>query len=374
MRSRIFLLLLSLLTTQATFPAAAQKPIQIQTGASPKSVAIAPDGRLAYVLNLEACSVSVFDTLTHARVRTISFPQTPATGYDYKLNKPIPSVAEKPVEAAFTENGRYLWVSFHNGASVGVFALEGAGFDPHRYPSTMKATVTEADGRVWGRRMLVIPTGQTPKVIEVSRDDAWVAVSNWHGDSVTIIDARRKVAVKTLRVSSIPRGLAFSKDGHKLFVAIMGGSHIEVFRTRDWKRTSIIADVGAAPRHLVLDRAGRNLYASCNSGCVITRIDALRGRITGRVAVGSEPRTVSLSPDESKLYACCYGANRLYVIDARTLRVTGSLSTGENPVGMAVTPLGDIWVTNQSADSVTLFAQARDRLADTSSMLSPAML
>ena len=294
MPARTLVALVGLLMLSVTHLATAQQPIQIHTGASPKSVAIAPDGRLAYVLNLEACSISVFDTTTHARVRTIQFPQTPAMGYDYKLNQPIPSVAEKPVEAAFTEGGRYLWVSFHNGASVGVFAVQGAGFDPREHARTMNATVTEADGRVWGRRMLVIPTGQTPKVIEVSPDDAWVAVSNWHGDSVTIIDARRKVAVQTLRVSSIPRGLAFSRDGRKLFVAIMGGSHLEVFRTRDWKRTSVIANVGAAPRHLVLDRAGRNLYASCNSACVITRIDTTRGRVTGRVGVGSEPRTVSL--------------------------------------------------------------------------------
>lgn len=339
----------------ATTPARAQNPIEIATGASPKSAAISPDGSLAYVMNLEACSVSVFDTKTHKLVRTISFPQTPATGYDYKKNREIPSVAEKPVEGAFTQRGRYLWISFHNGAEVVVFATQGRGFDPKLYRNAITAIVREADGRTWKRGMLAIPTGKTPKVIEVSPDEKWVAVSNWHGYSVTIIDAQQMKAVKTLPVSSIPRGMAFSRDSRKLFVGIMGGSQIDVFDTRTWKRRNVIANVGAGPRALILDRAGRYLYASCNSSCVVTKIDATRGKVVGAVAVGIEPRTIAFSPDESRIYAVCYGSHKLCVVDTRTFKVIDTRRTGENPVGMAVTPAGDVWVTNQSGDSVTLF-------------------
>lgn len=336
-------------------PARGQNPMQISTGASPKSAAISPDGLLAYVMNLEACSVSVFDAITHKLVRTISFPQTPARGYDYKKNCEIPSVAEKPVEGAFTQRGRYLWISFHNGAEVVVFATRGRGFDPRCYKRTVMATVREADGRVWKRSMLAIATGKTPKVIEVSPDEKWVAVSNWHGYSVTIIDAAQMKAVKTLPVSSIPRGMAFSRDSRKLFVGIMGGTQIDVFDTRTWKRRNVIANVGVAPRALILDKAGRYLYASCNASCIITKIDVSRGRVVGAIAVGSEPRTIAFSPDESRIYAVCYGSHKLCVVDTRTFRVVDARRTGENPVGLAVTPAGDVWVTNQSGDSVTLF-------------------
>lgn len=346
--------------------------VVIPTGASPKSVTISPDGRLAYVMNLEACSVSVFDVATHKLVRTIAFPQTPATGWDYKLDRPIPSVAEKPVDAAFTDGGRLLWVSLHNASAVFVFAVEGRGFDPKSCANRcVKATVREADGRTWARSMLRIPTGRTPKVIKVSPDGRQVAISNWHGHSVTIVDAKGFRPLRTLKVPSIPRGLAFSKDGRRLYVAIMGGTQVEVFDTTTYKRTAVIANVGAAPRELILDREGRYLYASCNSGCVVTRIDTRTLKPVARVSVGSEPRTIAFSPDEKTIYACCYGAHRLYVIDVSRLRVTGSLPTGENPVGIAVTPDGDIWVTNQSADSITLFPLSKDRAVGGASPSSP---
>lgn len=344
--------------------------VVIPTGASPKSVTISPDGKLAYVMNLEACSVSVFDTETHKLVRTIGFPQTPATGWDYKRHCAIPSLAEKPVDAAFSHHGRYLWVSLHNAAAVVVFAVEGRGFDPRVYRgSTMRATVREADGRKWGRSMLRIATGRTPKVVRVSPDGRLVAVSNWHSDSVTVIDGRSFRPAATLRVPGIPRGMVFSKDGRRLFVAIMGGSQVEVFNTATFKRTAVISNVGAAPRELIMDREGKTMYASCNSGCVITRINAATGKPVARLPVGIEPRTIAFSPDEKTIYACCYGSHKLYVIDTKTFTVTGTLPTGENPVGIAVTPAGDVWVTNQSADSITLFPARKKGVATSSPAL-----
>jgi YVTN family beta-propeller protein len=203
--------------------------------------------------------------------------------------------------------------------------------------------------------MLRIPTGKTPKVLAVSQDGRWIAITNWHSDSVTVIDTHRFKPVATLPVPSIPRGIVFSRDGRRLYVAIMGGTEIDVFNTRTWKKSSVISSVGVAPREIILDHAGKTLYCSCNSSCIITKIDATRGKVVGSIAVGSEPRTIAFSPDEKRIYACCYGSSRLYVIDTARFKVVDTLVTGENPVGIAVTPSGDIWVTNQSGDSVTLF-------------------
>lgn len=364
---RYWTLLALLATSLAAAPAAVAAPVptatpaavQIPTGASPKSVTISDDGKLAYVMNLEACTISVFDTGTHKLVRTISFPQTPARGWDYEKGYEIPSVAEKPVQAAFTHGGKYMWVSLHNAQAVVVFAVDGKGFDPKSHKNTMLATVHEADGKTWWRNMLRIPTGKTPKVLAVSPDGKYVAVSNWHGDSVTVINARTFKPVKTLPVESIPRGMVFSRDGRRLYVGIMGGTQIDVFNTTSWKKSSIISNVGVAPRELILDRAGRFLYSSCNSSCTITKIDATKGKTLASISVGSEPRTIAFSPDERRIYAVCYGSHKLYVVDTEKFKVVDTLSTGENPVGIAVAPSGDIWVTNQSGDSVTLYPASR---------------
>ena len=342
-------------------PAWSGPSIVIPTGASPKSVTISPDGRLAYVMNLEACSISVFDTATRKRVRTILFPQTSAPGWDYKKERAIPSVAEKPVDAAFSRDGRQLWVSLHNAASVVVFVVDGRGFAPAAHRGrTMRATVQEADGRRWTRTMLRIPTGRTPKVVRTSPDGRLVAVSNWHSDSVTMIDAHSYRVVATLKVPGIPRGLAFSKDGRRLYVAIMGGNQVEVFSTSRFRRAAVIARVGVTPRDLVLDREGRTLYASCNLAGSVTRMDTSTGKAVAQVRVGAKPRSLAFSPDEKYLYACCYDSHKVYVVDLQRFKVVGTLRTGENPVGIAVTPSGDVWVTNQGSDSVTIIPASKD--------------
>jgi len=93
---------------------------------APKSVALSPDGRWAAVMNLEGMDVWLIDTGTLEIVRRIDFApyREAASGWDYARKKPIPSFAQKPVEAAFSADSRHLWFSLHNAASVVVYDLE----------------------------------------------------------------------------------------------------------------------------------------------------------------------------------------------------------------------------------------------------------
>jgi len=327
----------------------------LSTEWSPKSVLISPDGKKAYVLNLEACSVTVYNTSTRELIETIYFPQTYATGWDYDAGCVIDSIAENPVEGAFTDNGRYLWISFHNGASVVVFNTQGKGFDPSVYPSTIEATIRGVDESVSYKSLLKIPVGEVPKVIAVSRDEKLVAVANWHGYSISIIDAKKFKVIKTVPVSSIPRGMAFNKDRTLLYVAIMGSDCLEIIDTSTWKVRGKVDGVGSGPRDLIMDSSGKYIYCSVNNDCTLVKIDTSANKVVNSVYTGCQPRTIEFSPDEKLIYVCSYDSNELYAVDIATFQVLDILPTGYNPVGVDVTPSGDVWVTNQGDGTVSVF-------------------
>lgn len=327
----------------------------ISTECSPKGVIMSPDGKSVCVMNLESCSITVYNTDTGRLNYTIYFPQTSAEGWDYKTESPVPSVAQKPVEGAFTQNGRYLWVSLHNDSSVAVFDMEGYRFDCLVYKDTVKAMLKYADGTVCDKSYLRIAVGKTPKVICVSRDERRVAVSNWHGRSVSIIDSRNFNVITTIPVSEVPRGMVFNKNGSVLYVAIMYGNYIETVDTFLWKRKEFIYGVGAAPRDLIIDREGKYIYCSANQGNNITRLDTSDNKVINTVYVGSGPRTLEFSPDEKTIYVCCYRANRLYAVDVKTFKVIDILPTGVDPVGVDISPSGDMWVTDQGDNTLSVF-------------------
>lgn len=303
----------------------------------------------AYVQNLESGSVTIYDTATLKKVNTLVFARTPAPGWDYKAQSAIPSFAEKPVEALLTHGGRYAWFSLHNDAAVVIHQTLGRGFKKGK-----KATLEWPGGRKSERTLLRIPVQKTPKVMVASRMDRLVAVSNWHSHSISLIDGRDFKLLRHVKVSDVPRGLAFSQDGRTLYVAIMYGSHLEQIDTTSGKVTGRITGVGKAPRDLVRDRDGRYLYVSANQSNSVAKVDLGKGKVVATVPVGKRPRSLCLSPDQSRLYVCCFDDDQVYEIDLKRFKVRRKLETGDMPVGVDVARNGDLWIANQGDSTVTV--------------------
>jgi YVTN family beta-propeller protein len=326
----------------------------LATDASPKSCLASPDGKTVYSLNLEGMSIEAWDADTKALRWRIKFHPTPATGWDYDTNKPIKSFAEKPVEAALTEGGRYLWVSLHNGASVVVVDTRLESFPGD---DVLKATLT-VSGEDGPRDLLLkrIPVGRTPKVIAVTPDESTVYVANWHSHSISVIDARSFTPVKEIAVSAIPRGLALSADGKTLWVAIMGGDQLAKIDVATQELLGYVR-IGRNPRHVVLSADGKSLFVSLNGPGDVVQYSPADDRVIAKVHVGQQPRTLGLSPDGRHLFVVEYKDNRMAVIDAQTLAVEGQYPTGDSPVGVTLTPDGrEAWVVNYRSSTIDVFA------------------
>lgn len=323
------------------------------TGYGTKSVIISPDQSKVYALNLEDMSVDEFNRKTKRIERILRFKKTPGIGYNYQKNVWIHSYQEKPVEACFTRNGRYLWISLHNAGGVVVWDLMDSTSVPDSFPYKKVFIRDIEKDTSYSRKLPFYETGKTPKIMVTSRDEKYLFVSNWHSSTVSVLDISspdpfqwRKI--RDITTGRLPRGLAVSEDNKLLYIAQMGSDAIKMVEIGTWQDNGLI-HAAVNPRHLFIN--GDFLYVSINIGAEIMKIALGTNRIVKASRTDHLARTLALSPSGKYAFVVCYSDNILDVFDTDSLVRIGRFKTGIHPVGVATYQNGDTieaWVCDYS--------------------------
>lgn len=353
---------------------------------SPKQVVFSLSGNKVYVNALEGFTTLVYDTATLLKRKVIHhrfgagqaslFDPADRSLYAFALKQsgapPSPDIFEgKPVEAAFTHKGKYLWISYYR-----------RSFDKKGIMPSAVAVVDTAKDKI----VRVIYTGPIPKSIITSPDSPYVAIAHWGDNTIALIDASGDHPRKFHRVDLVPvgkplalpknlkasvnrdhycgfclRGGVFSKDGAYLLVGRMGGGGIAVIDVAQKKHVGTVWGMKPTPRHQVLSPDGSRLYVSSSaSGYVsvyqtktliaaaVNKKKVLKPLLEARVGRG--PRTIALTPDGTTLYVAVNKESKIVVLDAKTLMKRLEISADSFPVGLAISPDGNqLWVTAQGA-------------------------
>ena len=326
---------------------------------APKSVEISPDGKYAAVMNLEGMDFWLISTATLEIMKKAQFFKTPAQGWDYKNREIIQSYAQKPVECAFSENGRLLWISLHNAEGITVYDTEETLAVPDQIPYERLRITDYIKQKSYEQRVIKIKTGKTPKIIRVTPDGRYALVANWHSSSVSVVDTQQYKTIKEIRLGGnkgyIPRGIAISSDSQKAYVANMGGGTISVI---DLTALEVIADIPATanPRHIILSRDQRTLYISDNILGKILAFDLIAKKTMREVFIGKMARTIALSPDERYLFGVSHEEGKLVVVDTASFTVIYKKDF-PFPMGLAVTPDGkQLWITSYQMGMIQVYA------------------
>ncbi|MEE8332025.1 MAG: YncE family protein, partial [Acidimicrobiia bacterium] len=210
-----------------------------------------------------------------------------------------------PVEVDFASDGSYAYVSnyemYGNGFSRPGSDGCGVGDWDESFVygiDTERLEITE-----------VIAVGAVPKFLAVSPDDRLVVVSNWCSHDVSIIDTALGEETARIPIGRHPRGVAITGDSRVAYVAVMGGRDIAVVWLAEPHPVEYIRNVGASPRHLVLDPGGQYLYATLNGSGQVIKIDLGTWKVVGSVATGSAPRSMDIAADGRSLYVVNYNSN-----------------------------------------------------------------
>lgn len=351
---------------------------------SPKSVNIHPNGKKYYVNSLEGGKTVVYATGSNEKLKVIehSFTEAdsllwskpsglyPFTHYKKNLN----TFRGKPVESAFSHNGRYLWVPYYR-RSYDINAQD---------PSAVAVIDTRNDSII-----RLMETGPLPKMVAVSGDNRYVAITHWGNNTVGIINiasnspddwyyedcvtVQHKLTLNYSLTASVNRdinsglclrGTAFTPDGRYLLVGCMGGNGgIAVIDLRDFTYVGHIYGMKTNLRHLLI-RNGY-IYLSINKEGYIQRIpleafyevvgDMENGKVTlkdwenCKVAAGA--RTIDITPDGRYVVAACNFSSRLVVVDTESFKEIARIKADSYPVGLDISKDGKyVYTTSQGRD------------------------
>lgn len=351
---------------------------------SPKSVNIHPNGEKFYVNSLEGGKTVVYATGTNEKLKVIEHQFTeadsllwsepsglyPFTHYKKNLN----TFRGKPVESAFSHNGRYLWVPYYR-RSYDINAQD---------PSAVAVIDTQTDSII-----KLMETGPLPKMVAVSGDNHHVAITHWGNNTVGIINivsdspddwfyedcvtVQKKLTLNFSLNASVNRdmnsglclrGTVFTPDGRYLLVGCMGGNGgIAVIDLIDFSYKGHVYGMKTNLRHLVI-RNGY-LYLSINKEGYIQRIpletfyEAVDQMENQRVTLGdwenckvaAGARTIDITPDGRYVVAACNFSSRLVVVDTESFQEIARIKADSYPVGLDISKDGKyVYTTSQGRD------------------------
>jgi len=264
-----------------------------------------------------------------------------------------PQVKGSPVEAAFTSDGKYAYVSNYK--------MYGKGWNPVADDSCQSRNwdpsyVYRIDTTTFAIDQ-VIEVGAVPKFLLVSPDDRTLVVSNFCSQDVSIVDVASAREVERVFVGLHPRGIAITKDSQFAYVTVMGGGNVTRIDLASFE-TSQITAAGFTPRHVVLSPDDSVMYVTNNKSGTVRKVSTTTGELLGVVSTGREPRTMVMSVDGTALYVVNYLDDVLAKVRTSDMTVIQQVPTGDRPIGVTLdAQLSRIWVANYSG-SLLVFKDA----------------
>ncbi len=309
-------------------PASVARPTVVTkttVGKSANSVAVAPNGKFAYVADQDADEIAVLNTATNQVSRIINIPQG------------------APQFVSFSPNSQYAYVSIYNTSS---YDNDSATVHLVDFVNTATDAVT-AHVQVDNDKPGPSTTSPDGRYLYVPNHD--MTMGSAHGNIVDVIDTVQKSVVARISTPMNPHWLVFSKDGRYFYTSDHMAGQVSVVNAKTNKVTKNIS-VGETPHGEALSPSGSRLAVTSWSGNEVFIVNTVTDKVVAHVAVGKNPQADAYSPDGRHLYAVNNLSNTVTVIDTADNRVTATISTGKAPTSISVLPNGRRAYVSDQAD------------------------
>jgi YVTN family beta-propeller protein len=333
-------------------------------GVGPKSIAVDPTGKFAYVAN-NGCPDDFVGNVTTYTINA-------TTG---ALTAVLPNVSADfgPHSVTVDPSGKFVYV-VNDGAievtagSIFVYALD---------PTTGTLTLT-GNGVIFGTTDC--PSCVTPYSLAVHPSGKFAYVAHEGGFFPTFIsmfsiDATTGAFTSIGAISAGGRAEAVTVDptGNFVYVAnvidpggVPGNVSAYSINSTTGALTSIgTISAGTDPTSVAVDPTSKFVYVtnSTSNSVSMYTINTTTGALTsvGQISADMNPSSVAVDPTGKFAYVTNSGSNdvSIYTIDATTgaLTLTGSAMAGSAPGSIAIHPLGKFaYVTNFGSNSVSIYS------------------
>ncbi len=314
---------------------------------SPKSIVHSGNGLFFAQNMMYSHTITVYDR-NHNLVKTIpdavNLPQ-------YGFSKFKGNYKGAPVEAAFSHNGEYAWVSNYE--------MFGSGFNN---PGNDDCSPAQRTDKSFLYRIntgtldieKVIQVGSVPKFVAATPNNNLILVSNWCSWDLSVVDTDKNQEIKRIQLGRYPRGIVVDSASERAYVAVMGSYDIASINLKsfsvDW-----LKNVGHSPRHLNIDPDDKYLYSTLNGEGAIAKIDLSTDKVVKKISTGSQPRSMVISDDGQLLFVVNYGSNTVSKVRTSDMKVLQTVNVNSSPIGITYDPqTREVWVACYSG-SIMVF-------------------
>jgi len=317
----------------------------IKGGLTPKSVVASGNGLVFAQNMMYSHTVTVYNR-DYQLVKTLKDNITPS---DYGFSEFTKELKGSPVECAFSDAGKYAWVSNYNMSGEGYTNPGCDSCHGKNYDGSFIYKINTATLKVEN----IVEAGSVPKYLCVSPDNKYLLVSNWSSGDVSVIDLKEEKEIKKIAIGPHPRGIVIDSKSENAYVGVMGSNWLAKINLKTFEKENFLAP-GKGPRHLCISPDDKWLYVSLNAEHTIAKID-LATKKTEKIKVKGMPRSMVLDEKANALYAVNYSGAQLLKIDCENFCFTDTIKTYSNPIGITYdNATNEVWVACYSG-SIMVF-------------------
>jgi PQQ-dependent catabolism-associated beta-propeller protein len=264
----------------------------IAVGQRPRGITVSADGRRVFVANSNSNNVSVIDSASLKVIDT--FP----AGVD--------------PEGITIDRRNRLYVANENESAL---------------------TIIDVSKREIIKRHEV---GLEPETAVLSPDQRWVTVSNESSNDIYFIDAETATMVGKVGVPRNPRGMRFSADSRRLYVASEQEPMVSIIDVAERKLIQSVPTGGERPVDIVICPDGQRIYVSHGRSEDVRVFEAATWTLLATIPVGPRAWWMVQTPDGRFLYVTVGRANEVVMIDTTSNSIAHRIPAGELPWGVAI--------------------------------------
>ena len=227
-----------------------------------------------------------------------------------------------------------------------------------------------------------VPVGVAPYGgIAVSPDGAFVYVTNYKGNTVSVINTADNTMRDTIPVGKYPFGISMTPDGEFAYVSNYGDNSVSVIDTDpdSDKFNQVITTISVGvngPFGISLTPDGAFAYVDNYTDGTVSVIRTLDNSVLDPpITVGLRPFGISVTPNGEFAYVSNFGTGidpgTVSVIDTdpasdKFNQVIATITVGKGASGVSVTPNGEfVYVTNLLGNSVSVIETSTNQVKTT---------
>ena len=178
-------------------------------------------------------------------------------------------------------------------------------------------------------------TGKTPSHLWINSTSTTVYSTMQESDELVAIDLPTQTLKWRSKTGSLPADIFGTADDKFLFVALTGGTGLEVYDiTGPAPKLVKTLPTGAGAHAFRSAGDKRHVYVSNRVANTISKVDYVSQQVVDNYRAPGGPDCMDLSPDGKLIYVASRWARKLTVIDTTTRKVVQSVSVGNSPHGV----------------------------------------